>query len=624
MGASSSSDARFRLHCREPGCANDWRLLNCYCRNCGAVSALIESSSGESDAQGEAICEKCSGTVASSGNPEHCDVCLSTESGWRDPESGEWFQPDLTTKLQNKKNGFWVSGRFDGAFEGNPLSASNGSALGSRSFNMMLFSGTLKDVTRVEGPQASLADLEKHPVRQAAVQDITLRFGDRKSTTATLYDLRLHDWGLLGAHEEAATSTTTSSRALGRIQGRAFGYIRLNETTPETPPPITQDPLSAEIPAVQDEQVSANTVAPSTGPGYEGSSVAQPQTDCISGNWLLLTGLSVLFWLLCNFWTALFGVLGAGLLVALLDKSISQKPRMTPLREAGLIAALFAISSLGVWLVTKRPSIADCSNQFAWALLLPLGAFIASAWFRHCWLKVLLLAFWLFALQANCGYLNNTCGKTQQTVESAKPGDAAKADATPSQTPAAEASATETPQPPGFFQRLKDGIASIKEQLENIFYFNPTESAVSQASSGETGPKRLTMNQVAASPSLLKDCRNTIYLRGEPMFDLNSYALNENIEGQLQKLEQIRKSYPDRSWVIVGHSDLSGDQFEGGVFHNIELSEKRAAAVAQWLATNTGFDAEKIEIQGAGSKFPILNVPGDIPVNRRVEIRLKC
>jgi len=108
------------------------------------------------------------------------------------------------------------------------------------------------------------------------------------------------------------------------------------------------------------------------------------------------------------------------------------------------------------------------------------------------------------------------------------------------------------------------------------------------------------------------------------MFDLNSYALNENIEGQLQKLEQIRKSYPDRNWVIVGHSDLSGDQFEGGVFHNIELSEKRAAAVAQWLATNTGFDAEKIEIQGAGSKFPILNVPGDIPVNRRVEIRLKC
>ncbi len=108
------------------------------------------------------------------------------------------------------------------------------------------------------------------------------------------------------------------------------------------------------------------------------------------------------------------------------------------------------------------------------------------------------------------------------------------------------------------------------------------------------------------------------------MFDLDKTEIKDSGEIQLRKLDVLQSAMPGARIIVVGHADRVGDGTLEGNFHNIELSEKRAGAVAEWLVTHGRWRPEQIEARGAGSREPIIDVPGDEPLNRRVEIRLHC
>jgi outer membrane protein OmpA-like peptidoglycan-associated protein len=57
---------------------------------------------------------------------------------------------------------------------------------------------------------------------------------------------------------------------------------------------------------------------------------------------------------------------------------------------------------------------------------------------------------------------------------------------------------------------------------------------------------------------------------------------------------------------------------------NIKLSERRAYALSNWLVENNVISAEKITVIGAGDLEPIVNIDSQLPVNRRVEVRINC
>ncbi|GIX40928.1 MAG: membrane protein [Leptospiraceae bacterium] len=100
------------------------------------------------------------------------------------------------------------------------------------------------------------------------------------------------------------------------------------------------------------------------------------------------------------------------------------------------------------------------------------------------------------------------------------------------------------------------------------------------------------------------------------LFDFDSYTLKEESKRTLDAIYEILKEYPDREIQISGHTDNIGTEE-----YNLELSEKRARAVADYLLEK-GLNEDQISYKGYGSSKPI--VPNDTPENRaknrRVEI----
>jgi len=103
---------------------------------------------------------------------------------------------------------------------------------------------------------------------------------------------------------------------------------------------------------------------------------------------------------------------------------------------------------------------------------------------------------------------------------------------------------------------------------------------------------------------------------GSIMFAANSTALSASSKKSLDHIAASLVRYPYRRVVIEGHTDGTGS-----AKHNQELSEKRAGAVAAYLATRQ-VDRAKIDIRGYGEKQPLFanDSPQGRKQNRRVEI----
>ncbi len=86
---------------------------------------------------------------------------------------------------------------------------------------------------------------------------------------------------------------------------------------------------------------------------------------------------------------------------------------------------------------------------------------------------------------------------------------------------------------------------------------------------------------------------------------------------ELDNLLEMLRQYPTLKLTIEGHTDNIGD-----VAKNLELSEQRAQAVADYLIKN-GIDAERLTSAGFGGARPIApnETPSSRAKNRRVEFR---
>jgi outer membrane protein OmpA-like peptidoglycan-associated protein len=70
---------------------------------------------------------------------------------------------------------------------------------------------------------------------------------------------------------------------------------------------------------------------------------------------------------------------------------------------------------------------------------------------------------------------------------------------------------------------------------------------------------------------------------------------------------------PALSLLIEGHTDALGSDR-----YNLELSERRAIAVARYLVVHHGIAPERLQVAGKGKSEPLLSDPYD-PRNRRVQ-----
>ena len=105
----------------------------------------------------------------------------------------------------------------------------------------------------------------------------------------------------------------------------------------------------------------------------------------------------------------------------------------------------------------------------------------------------------------------------------------------------------------------------------------------------------------------------------EILFDTGRFDLKPTATDALQRASKLLARYPNAPIAIEGHTDSVGT-----VAANLVLSEKRAAAVRQWLITN-GSPAARITAKGFGQTAPVASnaTPEGRQKNRRVEIRVQ-
>jgi outer membrane protein OmpA-like peptidoglycan-associated protein len=101
------------------------------------------------------------------------------------------------------------------------------------------------------------------------------------------------------------------------------------------------------------------------------------------------------------------------------------------------------------------------------------------------------------------------------------------------------------------------------------------------------------------------------------LFDVDSDVLRPESTPVLNEIERTLSQHEDLSIVIEGHTDSTGDDA-----HNLDLSERRAAAVVAWL-TGQGIDAGRLTAVGKGETEPTAD-NGTLEgrqANRRVVVR---
>jgi len=100
-------------------------------------------------------------------------------------------------------------------------------------------------------------------------------------------------------------------------------------------------------------------------------------------------------------------------------------------------------------------------------------------------------------------------------------------------------------------------------------------------------------------------------------FDVGKAEIKDEHVPLLEKVKQIIEMFPNAHLVIEGHTDASGDPAT-----NLQLSEKRAFAVMQYLRQSLMIPSDKIQAIGYGADKPIASnqTPEGRAKNRRIDI----
>ena len=101
------------------------------------------------------------------------------------------------------------------------------------------------------------------------------------------------------------------------------------------------------------------------------------------------------------------------------------------------------------------------------------------------------------------------------------------------------------------------------------------------------------------------------------LFDTNSDVIRPESTPTLREIGEMLQAHGDMSLAIEGHTDSEGDSD-----YNLELSQRRAAAVVRYLVDAYGIEAGRLSAEGLGESVPVgdNSTPEGRQQNRRVEL----
>ncbi len=104
-------------------------------------------------------------------------------------------------------------------------------------------------------------------------------------------------------------------------------------------------------------------------------------------------------------------------------------------------------------------------------------------------------------------------------------------------------------------------------------------------------------------------------------FDIDRYDIKHEYEASVERLGAYLKKYPDTTAVIEGHTDEVGtDEY------NMQLSQRRANSVVDYLVNQSGIDRSRLKAVGYGKTRPIADnrTEEGKRQNRRIDSIIDC
>ncbi|WP_395704126.1 OmpA family protein [Aquabacterium sp.] len=144
------------------------------------------------------------------------------------------------------------------------------------------------------------------------------------------------------------------------------------------------------------------------------------------------------------------------------------------------------------------------------------------------------------------------------------------------------------------------------------------QASEAQAQANEAQVRAAALKQQLAELQAQQTERGTLVTLGDLLFEFNRAEIKPAAQGELAKLAEFLKAYPDRRVLIEGHTDSIGSDA-----YNEQLSRRRAEAVATALE-RMGVAAPRVTVIGYGKQYPVADNSTDTnrAMNRRVEVYL--
>lgn len=174
-------------------------------------------------------------------------------------------------------------------------------------------------------------------------------------------------------------------------------------------------------------------------------------------------------------------------------------------------------------------------------------------------------------------------------------------------------------------QKIKDGLPEyaslIVSRSGNAGFVQLTQvgkaaAAPVKVTASTKAPPTATINPGPVGEQLESAGHATLR---DLVFKVGKSELGEGDFASLAALAEYLRARPDRSVVLVGHTDS-----QGSLAGNIALSKRRASAVAAYLIETYGIDPAQISADGVGFLSPVASnlTPEGRAQNRRVEVVL--
>ena len=577
----------YRYRCQS--CVQDISIPYLKCSGCGLTSGKFETDHPNLTYQ--TICTQCRTELVNATLPNTCHECGSTKNAWWDLNNNLWYQPNLTLLDDMPSNAIWISGDFSGHYSGNKIYSKTITRT-HRHYDLVIDNGTLVNVIKIKEPPFSLQNDEPYPIRQSFVTSTINSPNFDKNFKITLFDFRLH-FPEKTAYKEISKNDTI----IGNISGKAYAYIKQPENLAPTPDLVentksdTNATNGSHVPNSSNNSLDESSNV-NTANATPSSTVSEPST-CFTC-WfitLLISGLGL--WLVSQDWhLALFGTSVMGI-TCLLDQAFtnSNAKIKSTFNRISLGTLLIILSVFGIGYYGFLLNLTHCINTPIWPLFIPGISLVISAWLYSCLLRSILTGLWLMALLVWCGtHQIGSCNSINDNTH--------------------------------FDNITQPIINSLDHVAENTVNLLPDSDSALINQIPNNNSHLITIDQALNNPELLNDCKNHLYLPSATVFNFDQDTIEASMDTNLEKLVKIIEKSPPQKIIITGYTDSSGDDTQEGFNHNIELSQNRANAVANWLIEKGKIAPEKIDARGAGSKFPLTHLAGKQSLNRRVEIKL--